>query len=132
MNILVDTQILLWTQQGNMASLRPVEAILKDPNHLKWVSQISFFEIAIKSKVGKLPSFSLSLQQLIQQAKEDGFRELPISNAHIAAYERIPLFDQHRDPFDRLILATALAENWPVISADEKFRLYDGVVQLIW
>ncbi|WP_262482994.1 type II toxin-antitoxin system VapC family toxin [Arsenicibacter rosenii] len=56
----------------------------------------------------------------------------PIMDAHILSYLVIPLFDQHRDPFDRLILATALAENWPVISADEKFRLYDGVVQLIW
>lgn len=115
-----------------MSSLSPVEAILRDPNHIKWVSQISFFEIAIKSKVSKLPFLAVPLQQLIQQAKEDGFRELPISNAHLAAYDRVPLFEQHRDPFDRLILATALAENWPVISADEKFRLYDGVVQLIW
>nr|WP_310587062.1 PIN domain-containing protein [uncultured Arsenicibacter sp.] len=73
-----------------------------------------------------------SLDELIEQTTKDDIHILPVKNAHLAAYDRIPLFDQHRDPFDRLILATALAENWPVISADEKFRLYDGVVQLIW
>ena len=76
-------------------------------------------------------SFLLN-KQLIDQAQQDGFNELPIANKHISAYEQVPFFEQHRDPFDRLILATALTENWPVISADEKFQLYNDIVEIIW
>lgn len=46
---------------------------------------------------------------------------MPITNNHLLAYDQIPFYADHRDPFDRLILATALAEQMPIISADEKF-----------
>ena len=53
---------------------------------------------------------------------KDGFEILSLKNSHIEAYERIQLIDTHRDPFDRLLLATSLSENIPIISADEKRR----------
>ena len=132
MDVLIDTQILLWTQEGNPALPQHIKEILLDSTSRKWVSQISFIEVAIKLKLGKLPAFVVSIEQLIDQAQQDGFNELPIANKHISAYEQVPFFEQHRDPFDRLILATALTENWPVISADEKFQLYREVVKVIW
>ena len=79
--------------------------------------------------VGKLPS--PTIEQLIQQILKDRFLILPISNKHISSYTSIPLHAKHKDPFDRLLLATALSENIPVISTDEDFRLYALQVNII-
>lgn len=96
------------------------------------MSQLSFIEIAIKLKIGKLPNFLVSVNELIAQAEQDGLHIVPLDNRHIAAYDQIPLYPNHRDPFDRLILATALSERMPLISADEKFSRYQDIVDVIW
>lgn len=89
-------------------------------------------EVAIKLKIGKLPDFLVSIDELINQTEKDGIHIALLDNRHIAAYDKIPFFDDHRDPFDRLILATALAEKMPLISADEKFSRYRDIIEVIW
>ena len=69
--------------------------------------------------------------ELWQDVERDGFNMLELQIEHINAYADIPLFPDHRDPFDRLLLATALSENIPVVSADGNFALYTGLVQII-
>jgi PIN domain nuclease of toxin-antitoxin system len=88
-------------------------------------------EIAMKQSVGKLPSLTLSIEELIQQLISDRFIVLPISNLHIVTYASIPLHENHKDPFDRLLLATAFAEHIQIISADENFKLYTSQIQII-
>ncbi|MFZ4698770.1 MAG: PIN domain-containing protein [Candidatus Methylumidiphilus sp.] len=61
---------------------------------------------------------------------QDGFVILPLQTKHIEAHSDIPLFPEHRDPFDRLLLATALSENIPIISSDGNFELYKRHVQV--
>ncbi|PPD03141.1 MAG: PIN domain-containing protein [Methylobacter sp.] len=95
-------------------------------------SQISLFEIAIKQKIGKLPSFSSSLNEVYDQALQADFSFLSIKNQHIFSYHKVPLLDNHRDPFDRLLLATALDENAVILSADKNFALYSDLVQVFW
>lgn len=132
MNFLIDTQVLIWVQENNSALSKRARALLSDSTNTVCVSQVSLFEIAIKLKIGKLPSFQITLNELIQQVENDNFQLLGITNSHLITYDKIPFFDDHRDPFDRLILATALAERIPIISADEKFARYRDVVELIW
>ncbi|WP_202406078.1 PIN domain-containing protein [Hufsiella ginkgonis] len=55
-----------------------------------------------------------------------------IQNQHIFRYGDIPLIEQHRDPFDRLLIATAMEENADILSADEKVSLYPEIVRVIW
>ncbi|WP_428668544.1 type II toxin-antitoxin system VapC family toxin [Runella sp.] len=95
------------------------------------VCHISLFEIAIKQKIGKLSELTLPIDALIKQAISDNFSFLSISTSHIASYDAVPLAETHKDPFDRLIIATAIAENLPIISADEKFRLYNDLITLV-
>jgi PIN domain nuclease of toxin-antitoxin system len=95
------------------------------------VSEVSLLEIAIKQKIGRLPNLTLSIDDLTTQLLADGFTLLPIERRHISTYERIPLFADHRDPFDRLLLATALSDNLMIISADEKFLLYKDMIRLV-
>ncbi len=131
MNILVDTQVLLWAQTDNANVSRTSLALLTD-THFKWVSSVSLSEIAIKHKIGKLSLNGLSPTDFFIQLKVDGYRLLPLTTEHVIAYNQVPLFDDHRDPFDRLILATALHEKWPVMSADHKFNWYKNQVEIIW
>ena len=126
-NYLIDTQILIWTiiEPKRLSN----NTILQE--HTISVSQISIFEIAIKQKIGKLSALNISIEELLKRIELDNFQILPIKNEHIANYSQIPLLPDHRDPFDRLILATALSENMPLISADEKFTNYQYLIQLI-
>lgn len=131
MTFLIDTQILIWFQL-NDKQLKPlVYNFLTDRNNRVLVSSISLFEIAIKQKTGKLFNFSASVDDVVFVLNQDGFEILPIKTVHITVYSQVPLLPEHRDPFDRLLIATALFEGIPIISADEKFRLYSDYIQLI-
>jgi PIN domain nuclease of toxin-antitoxin system len=90
------------------------------------------FEIAIKQKIGKLPDFQGDIAAIYRQALSDNFTFLPISNTHISAYATIPLFAQHRDPFDRLLIATAYEEAATLITIDSNFSLYSKLIELFW
>ena len=106
-------------------------SILEDSFNNIVFSQISLIEISIKLKVGKIDLTS-SIEELYFEAIEKAFFTfLPISNQHIYQYQALPIYEQHRDPFDRLILATAFAENMIIITADEKFKLYEDLVETI-
>lgn len=132
MTLLIDTEVLLWFQEDNPKLSQRNKRLLEDISNTIWVSHISLIEVAIKLKIGKLPGFFIDIKTIVNQIEADGFRVLPLSVNHIVAYDQISLFDDHRDPFDRLILATAKAENWPVISSDHKFTRYADQVQVIW
>jgi len=106
--------------------------ILQSPANTILFSQISLFEITIKQKVGKLSQFVATIQDVFNQANLDGFTFLPINNNHLYHYNDILLFEQHRDPFDRLLLATALIEKVSILSADANFNLYKESVTVIW
>lgn len=126
---LIDTQILIWTLISPDKLALPVKNILESGSI--FVSQISFFEIAIKQKLGKIPDFNFSTEQLTSLLDRDGFNFLNLKNTHVHAYSDIPLLANHRDPFDRLLLATAFFEHMPIISADEDFAAYQPQIQLI-
>jgi PIN domain nuclease of toxin-antitoxin system len=96
-----------------------------------FVSQISLMELSIKLKLGKLPEFIVSIEYITEQLLSDGFTILPLTNNHIFSYQSIPFFEEHRDPFDRSLLATAFSEKMPVISIDEKFLLYPPLITVI-
>ena len=131
MNCLLDTQILIWYQLNSPNLAEKIYDVLMDTNNTVNISQISLFEIAIKQKIGKLPELDLSINDLANLIEQDGFNLLALNTSHLEAYGQISLMANHRDPFDRLLLATALSENMPVISADAHFKLYEPQVLVV-
>lgn len=131
MNYLIDTQIFIWYQLNSEKLNKGIYALLKDMSNTVYISVISLFEIAIKQKIGKLPEFDMSIISLRELIIQDGFTMLDLKTEHVSAYADIPLLTEHRDPFDRLLLATALYENIPIISADQNFARYQPLMQLV-
>ena len=129
MQYLIDTQILIWTMISPKRLSQETKSILQ--NHEIFVSPITFLEIAIKQKIGKLPEFYLSIEVLSNRVEQDGFNVLSLKTKHISAYAAIPLFADHRDPFDRILLATALSEEIPILSSDSNFKLYSSLVKIV-
>jgi PIN domain nuclease of toxin-antitoxin system len=129
MRYLLDTQIFIWTLISPEKLTEQTKQIVQH-NEI-FVSHVCLFEIAIKQTIGKLPELAISITALSDLIQQDGFILLELKTKHIAAYANIPLLAEHRDPFDRLLLATALSENMPIISADAKFVQYQSQIQLI-
>ncbi len=129
---LLDTHCLIWFQENNPKIPENIMRIIRDPDNLIFFSQVSLFEISIKQKIGKLPAFYAAIEEIYQQAIYDGFTFLAIQNQHIYNYNKVPIIKDHRDPFDRLLIATALEENTIILSADEQLKLYVDLVNVLW
>lgn len=129
---LLDTNCLIWFQENNPKIPVTVMSIIQNTANEILFSQVSLLEIAIKLKVGKLPNFIASIKDVYSQAVNDGFRFVAIQNQQIFAYNGVPLFDEHRDPFDRLLISTAIEEVAILLSPDSKFQLYNSLVKVLW
>jgi PIN domain nuclease of toxin-antitoxin system len=129
---ILDTHCLIWFQENNPKIPERVMKMIQDPDNIILFSQISLFEISIKQKINKLPAFYATIEEVYQQAIIEGFTFRSIENQHIYQYNNIPLIEDHRDPFDRLLIATAIHEDAVVLSADEKLNLYPDLVKVFW
>lgn len=124
---LLDTHTLLWMQDNNSSLSTNSVKVLTDPNNNLYVSIASFWEISIKQSLGKL-ELSYSLDELNLACIASRVEILPIALDELNILKALPFI--HRDPFDRLIISTAIRYNYGVISKDEHFHKYD--VAVIW
>ncbi|WP_262245732.1 type II toxin-antitoxin system VapC family toxin [Parapedobacter soli] len=131
MQILIDTQILIWFQLNHPNLRATALELITDSKHTIYVSDISLYEITIKQTISKLPDFNVDITDIITVGKEDGFNFIPLSHETIAEYAQVPLHENHRDPFDRMIIATAKAHDLAILSTDEKFEGYQHYVPII-
>ena len=128
MNVLLDTHTLIWFYQDDSNLSVAARTCLRDPANEKYVSPASYWEIAIKLGTGKLTLADPYPDFLQHAILDNGFLILPIEFRHTAEVVALPL--HHRDPFDRLLIAQAIVEGMPVLSADPAFDAYP--VQRIW
>ncbi len=131
MRYLIDTQIAVWAKENNPLLTPQGRSLIEDLDNVIFVSQFSLIELAIKLKIGKLPNFVISIENFAESLIEDGFIILPISNQQIFTYQNVPLYSDHRDPFDRSIIATSLANQLTLVSADDQFDRYGSLIDLI-
>ena len=120
-SLLLDTCAILWlvSDQGKLTSDARI-AIRDAP--VAYYSAISAWEISLKAATGKL-SLPLSPREWFSRvAAKHGLERIALSEDILFRSTELPWF--HRDPADRFIIATALAENLPVVSADPRFSRY--------
>jgi len=128
MRLLLDTHVLIWAVGDPSRLGAATRDLLEDPANEVLFSAASIWEIAIKAALGRA-DFPQRPEPVAQAARETGFRELPISADIAARVVDLPL--HHRDPFDRLLVAQALAEPAQFFTADPLLLRYSELVRLI-
>ncbi len=128
MRVLLDTHTLLWWLSGDKKlSLRARRTIADEANEI-FVSAVSAWEVATKHRIGKLPDAGPLAVDFAREVRQQGFSALPITLDHgqVAG----ALAGEHRDPFDRLLIAQSLEEKMALLSNDAVFDAFG--VQRIW
>ena len=126
MRLLLDTHILLWAASGNRRLSKATVALLEDRDNEVWFSAVSVWEVAIKSSLGRA-DFKVDPETLTEIAEQTGFEELAVRAKHCAGTARLPRL--HVDPFDRLLIAQAHAENLTLLTVDEAVLAYGPVAK---
>jgi PIN domain nuclease of toxin-antitoxin system len=124
--LLLDTVAFLWAVNSPERISAKAMSALRDSGALRELSAISLSEIAIKEARGKI---SFGKENLLMGISDLKVRVLPYTSDHACHLFGLQL--HHADPFDRQIIAQALSEGVPILTPDEKFRLYKGLV-VIW
>ena len=122
MSYILDTHVLLWSISDPDKLSAIAQKILLDRSCIKFISISSAWEIAIKNRIGKL-SLKYGLAEVFSELEMLGIGVLGIDRQHIEVYTSLLLL--HRDPFDGIIIATALSEEMTIVTADENIQKYD-------
>lgn len=121
MKLLLDTHILLWYLDNNRKLPETWKCSIEDRHNSIAVSIASLWEIAIKVSLGKLELLD-NLTTIENILHQQGITILPVRVPHLSNLLNLPF--HHRDPFDRLIIAQAQAEQLTLISDDDMFTSY--------
>jgi PIN domain nuclease of toxin-antitoxin system len=125
---LLDTHALLWWLSDDPALTRTARKIIAETKNTVVVSAASAWEIATKVRLGKLPTAANLVSDFCGQIEREGFDLLAISAEHGIRGGLLP--GPHKDPFDRMLIAQAQAEDIPVISNERAFEAYG--VRRLW
>lgn len=124
---LLDTHTLLWMQDDSNLLSEKAKNILVDNKSRLYLSIASFWEISIKQSLGKL-ELSYSMDDLNNACKISQITILPMEISFLKQLQLLPFI--HKDPFDRIIAATAIDLNLKIITRDDYIKQYK--LETIW
>ena len=128
MKVLLDTCTLLWATLNPRDLSRKVATIIADPANEILVSAATAWEIATKVRIGKLPGAEKLELEFMEAMDDAGYTLLPIDTASALRSGR--MINTHKDPFDRMIAAQALAADIPILSTDAQLDSFG--IRRIW
>jgi PIN domain nuclease of toxin-antitoxin system len=128
MKYLLDSGVWLWS----IASVERIGPkaldVLRNSEHEIYFSAASVWELSIKAQLGKLTLPSPPAVRIPAFMVRQGLRSLPVNHIHAVKVYDLP--SHHRDPFDRLLIAQAIAEDLTILTADRAFAKYP--VDVLW
>ncbi len=126
MKYLIDTHILIWLAVSPEKISKKIFEIIENSENNIFVSTVSFWEIAIKISVGKLDLRGVSIDDLIKMCNEQGVSiiELPVSA--VKEYEKLAIKQNHKDPFDRILISICISDDYIFLSEDTKLKQYNS------
>ena len=127
MRYFIDTHVIIWLAINSSELPKGIKELIELPENDIFICSASLWEIAIKVNLGKL-DLKQPLDKLLSDVKTSGFNILQIEDEYVCNLLTLPYI--HKDPFDRLIISTALAEGLTIITIDENIQKYD--VPWIW
>ena len=126
--LLLDTHLLLWAAGQPERLSSTAHSLLSDLENELLFSAASLWEIAIKNGFGR-SDFRVQPRLLRRGLLENGYNELPITSAHAVSLDTLP--PVHKDPFDRILVAQALAEGITLLTVDPVIAQYPGPVRIV-
>jgi len=115
---LIDTCVLIWAINGDKQKLKPFLEYFEGENNIVYVSIISYWEIVVKSSLNKI----YIPDNFIDLVNASGFSWLPLEIHHLDKLKILPMI--HADPFDRLLIAQALADGFHLLTVDKQIPKY--------
>jgi PIN domain nuclease of toxin-antitoxin system len=125
MRLLLDTHVFIWSVMDSRQLKAATRGYLASAE-VVYVSAVSIWEIAIKTRLGKLTG---DVEAFAAAIDASGFQELPVTARHAAAVAKLPR--HHADPFDRMLIAQAFLEPLRLVTADKVLGAYGGAVEFI-
>jgi PIN domain nuclease of toxin-antitoxin system len=125
MRLLLDTHVYLWVLAHSPRLSAKARALIETAEEV-YVSAASIWEACIKIELGRL---AVDPEGLVRGIAESGFVELPVLARHTTEVARLPSI--HRDPFDRLLVAQALADSLRLLTADLQLAAYSDQVTVV-
>lgn len=119
MRVLLDTHALLWWLGDDPKLGVNARALISNAENEILVSAVSLWEIAVKSRIGKL---NIAIGDVLSVLPDQGFERIGIMDSHLATLQHLPTY--HRDPFDHPLIAQAIAEGATFLTADERAPQY--------
>lgn len=123
MRLLLDTHAFLWFVTNDPQLSETALDVIAEPTNSILLSPASYWEIAIKVSLGKYP-ITVSFETFFREGVEGSeIAILPIGIRHAGVLSSLPM--HHKDPFDRMLVAQAIAEKIPIVSIDSALDAYD-------
>jgi len=127
MNYLLDTHAIIWMVEDSPNLPLMIKELIRNPENKVAICSISIWEIAIKMNIGKL-TLSLEFDELVNVLRSSDFDFLQVEDEYLLGLAKLP--PSHKDPFDRLITSTVLAEKMHLPRYDENIQKYD--IPWVW
>jgi len=127
MNLLLDTNAFLWFSEDHKKLSSTAKSFIEDSENICFVSIASIWEMAIKTSLNKL-KVKIGFKNLLEEIKKNDFDLLNISFEHTLKITDLEF--HHRDPFDRILIAQSLVEDFKIITSDKIFDKYN--IERIW
>lgn len=130
---LLDTHVLLWSMFEPTKLTPSVRQILENERDIKLVSGVNLWEISLKYSLGKIDLIGTDPEEILDAVLEAGYGVAELESHLLATYHQLPKKEDHRDPFDRLLIWQAISNNYTLISHDPKIEQYqrDGLNLLV-
>lgn len=125
MRVLLDTHILLWALADDPRLSHKARRLIEEASEI-YISAATLWELAIKIGLGRL---EVDLDAIRDHCRESGFIELPVAVEHAMAVRELD--HHHRDPFDRILVATAITEPMRLLTADPAVAKYTSLAVLV-
>ena len=130
---LLDTHTFIWAiSKTNNLSKKSKEIIFERQNEI-YVSTVSFWEISLKTRINKISFEKLNIDDFPEHARTMDFNIIDLQETETITFHKLPLKENHKDPFDRMLIWQAITGKMALISKDKLFEQYknDGL-KLIW
>jgi PIN domain nuclease of toxin-antitoxin system len=130
---LLDTRTFIWAALETKKIKKDIREIIVRKENEICVSTVSFWEISLKTRIGKFSFDTVDIKNFPQYARDMGFSIIDLKERETITFHELPLKENHNDPFDRMLLWQAIVNGMALISKDDKFEQYkiDGL-KLIW